>query len=146
MLWGTNIVARMQLDVGREMGTVALVGATDPLRDPFHVHAHRFTVLVPGTGDPDQDATLTSLAERAIELAKPAHTQGRVDLTQARMRVGFSSYIGVDSVIGAYPSKTVAGQGLLGRDTTLGGSASSRGDPTARVGDTTRIGSGTVLD
>jgi phage tail-like protein len=146
VLWGTGIVARMQLDAGRAMGTVALVGATDPLRDPFHVHAHRFTVLVPGTGDPDKDATLCSLAERAIELAKPAHTEGRVDLTHARMRVGFSSYIGVDSVIGAYPSHTTTGQSVLGRDTVLTGSASGRGSPTPRVGDTARIGSTTLLD
>jgi phage tail-like protein len=146
VLWGTDIVARMQLDTGQEMGTVALVGATDPLRDPFHVHAHRFTVLVPGTGDPDEDALLRSLAERAIELAKPAHTQGRVDLVQARLRVGISSYIGVDSVIGAYPSKTVAGQGRLGRDTVMGGGATGAGSPTPRVGDTTRIGSTTLLD
>ncbi len=146
VLWGTDIVSRMQLDVGRELGTVALVGATDPLRDPFHVHAHRFTVLVPGTGDPDDDALLRSLAERAIELAKPAHTEGRVDLVQARLRVGISSYVGVDSVIGAYPNKTIAGEGLLGRDTVLGGSATGSGDPTPRVGDTTRIGSTTLLD
>lgn len=144
-VWGADVVARMQLDSGSRIGSTALIGSTDPLRDPFHVSAHRFRVYLRVTGRTDEDE-LRRLAERVVELAKPAHTEGRVVLVRPRMRVGVQAFLGVDSVVGAYPTETREGQGRLGSDTVLGASADQPVSPSLRIGRTTRVGTMTVLD
>jgi phage tail-like protein len=144
-VWGADVVARMQLDSGSRIGGSQLVGSTDPLRDPFHVSAHRFQVYLPAAGCAGEE-DLRRLAERVVELAKPAHTEGRVLLVKPRMRVGVQAYLGVDSVVGAYPTQTQEGVGRLGSDTVLGASTASPAHPSLRVGRTTRVGTATVLD
>jgi phage tail-like protein len=134
-VWDAEVVSRLQLDTRGELGGVALVGSTDPLRDPIHVYAHRFRVYVP-TAESDD---LRRLAERVVELAKPAHTHGSVVFVAARMRVGVQAFVGVDSVIGAVPDRP---GNRLGNDTLLGTPAR----PSMRVGRTTRVGTSTVLD
>jgi phage tail-like protein len=128
-LWGADVVPRLQLDANRELGAVQLVGATDPLRDPFHAYAHRFRVYLTAA---DTEET-RRLAERVVELAKPAHTDCRVIFAQPRMRVGVQAFIGVDSVVGAYPPGLAPSNSLPVR-------------PSLRVGLTTRVGTSAVLD
>jgi len=144
-LWGDQVVARFQLDSGAAVGTSALVGSTDPLRDPFHVNAHRFQVYLPLRHGEDE-AELTRVAERVLEVAKPAHTSARLVIVHPRMRVGVQSYLGVDSVVAAYPSETREGESRLGYDSVLPESTTNPSRPSLRVGQTTRLGTTTVLD
>jgi phage tail-like protein len=144
-LWGEQVVARLQLDTGARIGTSALVGSTDPLRDPFHVNAHRFEVyLTVRHGEDEGD--LIRLATRVVELAKPAHTDARLVLVHPRMRLGVQSYLGVDSVVAAYPIETREGESRLGYDSVLSASSTRPTRPSLRIGQTTRIGTTTVLD
>ena len=144
-LWGDDVVARLQLDSGAKIGSSALVGSTDPLRDPFHVSAHRFQVYLTVRHDEDE-AELTRLATQVIELAKPAHTDARIVLVHPRMRLGVQSYLGVDSVVAAYPTETREGQSRLGYDSVLSGSETRPARPSLRLGQTTRLGTTTLLD
>jgi hypothetical protein len=141
-VWDDEVVRRLQLDANSRIGSAQLVGSTDPLRDPFHVHAHRFRVYLPAAEDPG----LRRLAERVLALAAPAHTQGRVVLVAPRMRIGVQSFLGIDSVVGAYPAETVTGAGRLGSDTVLGTAGDLPDRPGSRIGRTTRVGTGTVLE
>ncbi len=143
-LWGQAIVRRLQLDEQAEIGKFQLINHDDPLRDPFHVHAHQFTVFVPlrQGGSETQQQTLA----RIVEMAKPAHTQGTVRIVEPRFRVGIQSCIGLDTVIGQYPDPVVTGEGQLGYDTMLGPSADEAAPPTMRVGVRARIGSSTLID
>ena len=144
-LWGEQVVARLQLDSGARIGTSALVGSTDPLRDPFHANAHRFQVYLTVRHGEDE-GELTRLAKRVVELAKPAHTDARLALVHPRMRLGVQSYLGVDSVVAAYPTETREGESRLGYDSVLSASSTRPARPSLRIGQTTRIGTTTVLD
>src|SRR6185436_20203783 len=102
-LFGASIVKRLQLGANDRIGEFRLVDSGDPLRDPFHVYAHRFTVVVPSSGAADPDLERRTL-ERIIEMAKPAHTVGELQISAGRLRVGAQAFIGVDTIIGDYPS------------------------------------------
>ncbi|MFQ5812412.1 MAG: phage tail protein [Anaerolineae bacterium] len=143
-LWGTGIVGRLQLDEQVQINSFQLIDSGDPLRDPFHHHAHQFTVFVPlrGRGSDVQKQTL----ERIVEMAKPAHTQGYVQLVEPRFRVGVQAFIGLDTVIGQYPDQVIAGEGQLGYDTVLGPALDESGPSTMRVGVRARIGSSRLMD
>ncbi|MFF5289012.1 phage tail protein [Paractinoplanes globisporus] len=141
-VWDDEVVRRLQLDANSRIGSAQLIGSTDPLRDPFHVHAHRFRVYLPAA----EDAGLRRLAERVLTLAAPAHTLGRVVLVAPRMRIGVQSFLGIDSVVGAYPAETVTGAGRLGSDTVLGTAGDLPDRTGSRIGRTTRVGTGTVLE
>jgi hypothetical protein len=78
-------------------------------------------------------------------MAKPAHTQAYLQLVQPRFRVGIQSLIGLDTVIGRYPQKTVAGEDRLGHGTVLGPSSNDE-PPTMRIGTRSHIGSSTIID
>jgi phage tail-like protein len=143
-LWGADIVKRLELDVHSTIGTFVLTDAGDPLRDPFYQSAHQFTVYLPMRRAPD--ATQTQTIQRIVEMAKPAHTLGTVEITLPRMRVGLQAFVGVNTVIGEYPSNPYAGQTVLGRDSVLAPAPGDEGHPTMRIGATSRIGVGTLLD
>lgn len=143
-LWGDVVMRRLQLDAFSRVGEFQLMDSGDPLRDPFHHSAHQFSVFVPlrGGGSEAQQRTL----ERIVELAKPAHTQARLAIVEPRFRIGVQSFIGIDTVVGEYPDRVVAGEGKLGYDTVLGPSPDESERPTLRVGVRSRIGSSTLID
>lgn len=143
-LWGDAIVQRLQLDVHDQIGAFQLVDTGDPLRDPFYQYAHQFTVFLPLCRQ--VSATEQQTLQRIVEMAKPAYTQGTLRLVQPRFRVGVQAFIGLDTVIGAYPNRVVEGEGRLGYDTVLGPSADESGPPTMRIGVRSRIGSSTLVD
>lgn len=143
-LYGSSIVKRLQLGVHDRIGEFALVDSGDPLRDPFHVYAHRFTVVVPAAKGEDAELQRRTL-ERIIEMAKPAHTMGDLQVTEGRLRIGIQSFIGVDTIISDYPAGVVEGTRRLGFDAVLGQSEDEATPPAMRVGVRSRIGSGTAL-
>lgn len=144
-LWGPDVVRRLQLDVFSQLGLIQLVDAGDPLRDPFHVFAHQFSVYAPLPPCSDVEETQRTL-RRIVEMAKPAHTMARVDLVRPRMRVGVQSIVGVNTVVAQYPRGVQEGRTRLGYDSLLDESEDERNPPTMRVGVRSRVGSTSRLD
>jgi len=80
-----------------------------------------------------------------VDMAKPAHTQGFLQMVEPRFLVGHA-LVGIDTVISQYPEGVVEGEGKLGFDTVLGPSSDESDPPTMRVGVRARIGSSTLID
>jgi phage tail-like protein len=145
MLWGERIVNRTRLgdgsdEGGARLGLSQLKTVQDPLRDPFHVHAHRFTVFLPAW-----IARLPGrrrLVERLIRAESPAHTAADINWVAPRFRVGVQSMIGFDAVIGCYPQGITLDEDTLGRGTML--TAADGRDRPPRLGRTGRIGTSTL--
>jgi hypothetical protein len=112
----------------------------DPLRDPFHVHAHGFSVFVPSRvreSEVDRQALEQLLAREA-----PAHTRVDIRYVEPRFRVGVQATIGLDAVVARTPRGVVLGGAALRRGTVISGRRVHGpqlqvGD--ARVGTTTRL-------
>jgi phage tail-like protein len=149
-LWGADIVDRLELDVHAQLNAVQLIDTGDPLTDPFSKEAHQFTVFVPQRGsgpvDPQADALQQQTVQRIIEMAKPAHTLGYLQMTRPRFRIGIQSFIGKDTVVGKYPNKVIEGQSKLGYDSTLGEPLGEQPPPGMRVGKSTRIAATTLIN
>jgi len=143
-LFGSSIVRRLQLDRFSRIGEFQLVDFGDPLRDPFFAQAHRFSVMVPLRDGADEE-TERRVLNRVIELSKPAHTQADLQLIRPTLRIGVQSFIGIDTVVAAYPSETVTDRDRLGRDTVLSASKDEARPPAMRVGKQSRIGVSTAL-
>jgi phage tail-like protein len=74
-----------------------------------------------------------------IEQEKPAHTTYQLCIVEPRMRVGFESRLGIDSVVGG-PSRSLSlgDAQALGEDTVLGGAVATRVGH-SRLGQSTRL-------
>jgi phage tail-like protein len=144
VLWGKRIVNRTQLNETAQAGVTQLIGTPDPVRDPLHVYAHKFSVFVPASCVRSDDRRAS--IERLISLAKPAHTAHQLELVHPRFRIGFQSAIGLDSVVGEYPQSITLGRQRLGSDTVLGEAADGKGPPHLQIGIRSRIGTTAILD
>ncbi|TGD76174.1 hypothetical protein E4634_01095 [Mangrovimicrobium sediminis] len=145
-LWGQKIVNRSQLrgdsgDGNAQLEVTQLNAIQDPLRDPFHVYAHRFSVFLPAWVGRLQGFR-RSIA-RLVEAEKPAHTAADIIYVEPRFRIGIQSMIGYDSVIGCYPRGVTLGTAELGKASVLG--EQDDADSTLRVGEKARIGTTTRL-
>lgn len=74
--------------------------------------AHHFTVVVPAPAVPDNAARETF--SRLIAELKPAHTDFVLRFVQPGVRIGCQSTVGVDALIGPYPSAAVGEMRLAG--------------------------------
>jgi phage tail-like protein len=135
MIWGKSIVNRSQLGETARVGVTQLKASQDPLRDPFHVYAHKFTVFVPACAGntPEKRRSLENLIKRE----SPAHTLGNIEFVEARMRIGFQSMIGLDAVVARVP------QGVRLGETPIGPASVLTGDASTRVG-TGKLGSNAI--
>ena len=97
-LWGETILRRSRLGAGHALGTTRLALERDPLRDPFHAHAHRFSVFLPAAMA--RDAPARARIEAQIRNEAPAHTSPDVHWVEPNMRLGIQSMLGFDTVIG----------------------------------------------
>jgi phage tail-like protein len=95
--------------------------------------AHRFTVRV-YRGEVEGPRALESV-RALIEREKPAHTAFELCVIQPGMRVGYSSRLGIDTVVGGPPLPRALGQGAL----VLDGEAPGRLGERSVVGRTTRL-------
>jgi len=141
VLWGQRIVNRSQLGEGAQVGGSQLVSTPDPLRDPFMVFAHRFSVFLPArlTNDDSERKSV----ERLVRRESPAHTLGQIEWVAPRFRIGKQSTIGFDSVVARLPQGvTLDGHARLAEATVLTG---GRGQDVPQVGTTARIGGGAKL-
>jgi phage tail-like protein len=117
-LWDNCIVRRLQLDEFARIGEAALDGTPDPLRDPFFVQAHKFSVYV--RAGLVRAELLERMLRYLVEQEKPGHTQFDVVKVEPRFRVGRQSTIGIDTHLGAYPRTVLNRCSTLGYDTLLG--------------------------
>ena len=136
MVWGKSIVNRSQIGANAQVGVTQLKLSQDPLRDPFHVYAHRFTVFLPACAG--NTPGKRRLVENLIAREAPAHTLGEIRYVEARFRIGVQSTIGLDSVVGRAPTGVRLGETPIGPASVLSGSD----EPT--VGGTT-VGGTTTL-
>ena len=143
-LWGADLVERLQLGESSRIGSFQLIDSGDPVSDPFHHLAHRFTVYVPA-GRPVGDDERRAL-RRVVEMAKPAHAEGELAVVEPLLRIGVQARIGVDTVVGRYPEGVAAGETELGRGSVLGPSPGEASPPTFTVGVRSRIGTSTLID
>jgi hypothetical protein len=133
---------RSQLSSNAQVGVTQLLTTPDPFHDPFLAYSHKFTVFVPASfGALEQKKRgLINL----LEAEKPAHTQYQIEYVSPRLRIGFQSMIGLDSVIGRYPADFKLGQ-KLGKASVLSGSP-GQGGPSFEIGRRSRIGQSSNLD
>lgn len=137
VLWGQSIVGRSQLGSSAQVGVTALKGTQDPLRDPFHVHAHKFTVFVPASAGRTQERRRA--VEQLVAWGSPAHTLGHVEYVDARLRIGIQSSIGLDTVVARMPAGFTLGSTTLGPASVLDGDDRPSIDSSA-VGTTAVLG------
>jgi hypothetical protein len=137
-LWGKRIVDRLELGEHSTIGEFVITAVNDPLRDPFHHYAHRFSVFLPAwTGrTPDQQR----MVERIVELSRPAHAEGRVEFVEPRLRVGLQASVGMDTVIGRYPAGVAAGEGRLAVHAVLQDRPDEPVHPSFSVGTRSHLG------
>jgi phage tail-like protein len=142
-LYDNCVVNRLQLDECARVGVSGLIYTPDPLRDPFFVHAHRFSVYV-RAGE-----VRGELAERMmrhlIEREKPAHTSFDLVKVEPHFRVGMQSTVGLDTHVGAYPRTVLNQCSTLGYDTLLGCERAEEGAALLQVGARSRVGVSAVV-
>jgi phage tail-like protein len=140
VLWGQSVVNRSQLGSNAQVGVTTLKGSQDPLRDPFHVYAHQFSVFVPASAGRTPERR--KAVEGLVAWGSPAHTLGQVRYVDARMRVGVQSSIGLDTVVARMPAGFVLGRTGLATS-VLDGSAPGGADRPSI--DNTAVGTTAVL-
>jgi phage tail-like protein len=138
-LWGADVVDRLQLDSHAEIGNFQLIDSGDPLLDPLAVDAHRFTLFVPL---PRCDEQHMRMIERIVAVAKPAHVQGDIAFVRPGMCMGSRLLVGVNTVIGDYPSGVTVQTTQLGQGSMLSAPAAQVG---SRIGQQ-RIGVNSQLE
>ncbi len=148
-LFGLDVVDRLQAGVHSTIGEFRLLDNGDPRTDPANVYAHRFTVFVAMRREP---TTLQRVAlDRIVALAKPAHTEGFVEIAAPRMRIGGQARVGLNTIVGEYPAGVTLADAdntgsKLGKASVLTGDADDGPPPTMRVGSQSRIGGTTRID
>jgi len=144
-LWGRKIVGRSELGGGQplsgqaQLGVTALDAVPDPLRDPFHVFAHKVSLFVPARIR--AHAPSRRALEQLVARETPAHVQTDIRYIEPRFRVGVQAMIGLDSVIARTPLGVTLDDARLRQGTILTGRPRT---PDLRVGDA-RLGTTTRL-
>ena len=137
VLFGADVVDRLQLDVHDEIGNFELVDQGDPLLDPLSTYAHRFALYVTLPHADDNDRRVI---EEIVELAKPAHTQAEVVFVKPGLCLGRELFLGVNMVIGEYPSGVTLSEGTLGEGLILSKADGTAGSSDMQVGQKVRMG------
>ena len=143
VLWGKRIVNRSQLNANAQVEETRLLTTPDPLRDPFHVYAHKFTVFVPASFG--RSESHRKALENLLRSERPAATLAQIEYVEPRFRIGFQSMIGFDSVIGRYPAGVTLNETPLGRASVLTAPPHKEGGPSLEIGHQARIGTTTKL-
>jgi len=127
---------------GAVVGTTATLDRSHLISDDqagapiFEEVAHQFAVYV-YRGE-IRTAEKEEEVRRLIERDKPAHTGYQLCIIEPRMRVGFQSRVGIDTVIAGPPTVLRLNQGL-GKQNSLSGIPPGRIGQRSRIGVTTRI-------
>ena len=100
-LWGEAILRRTRLGGAQPLGSTRLALERDPIRDPFHAHAHRLSVFLPAARA--RGASARGRIEAAIRREAPAQAEIDVHWVEPNMRLGLQSTLGFDTVLGMRP-------------------------------------------
>ncbi len=153
-LWSPSAVGRLQFGEFARAGEARLVSTGDPEHEIFQEFAHRFRVFVPSAWV--RTAKDEEMIHRALREEKPAHTSYELCLVEPRFRIGLQSTVGIDTILGAWPTARLAcvhdttvppsrlPRHVLGLDTIL--AAPPADQPTMQVGPKTRAGIDTLLN
>jgi phage tail-like protein len=145
-LWGEGILKRTRIGGGEPLGSTMLKLERDPLRDPFHAYAHRFSVFLPAARAPNP--AMRARIEATIRREAPAHAEATVVWVEPNLRLGPQSTLGFDAVLGARAPGRF-GEAKLGDASALGGTTPPRMgivlDRSSIVGRSTRMGSGRTI-
>jgi phage tail-like protein len=134
-LFGPEVVRRLQLDEFSTIGAFRLIDVPDPLRDPFHFYAHRFTLVVRARRHDDVDA-LADQAAHVVAVVAPAHCLAEVAVVSPSLRVGVQATVGLDALVGGAPDPEPLGTGRLGQAAVVAADPHHHG---ARLGQHTRV-------
>lgn len=104
-LFGSEVMRRLRLG-GEALGTGTLRDLGSPETDPVAVHAHRFSVFVPRALAPSPEDV--RVLEAVLRREQPAGTIGEIVLVEPRLRLGAQATLGVDTVLGVYPTARLA--------------------------------------
>lgn len=129
---------------GAVVGTSAVLDGSHLIRQEqfgaplFEDTAHQFSVSVYRSQvcDPGKLEEVRAIIERE----KPAHTLYELCLIEPRLRVGYQARVGIDTVVGGGPPAP----SRLGERGSRGGMVLA-GEPTGRIGDSSRLGQTTRL-
>lgn len=136
VLWGARILGRSQLDTTAQVDGTRLDAVRDPLRDPFHENAQRISVFLPAAAV--ENPVDRGAAQRLLAEHVPAHVEARIVPVRPRMRIGIQASIGLDAVVGCWPSGITLGESGLGRGTILS-AAAPRAPRAPRLGRDARL-------
>ena len=135
VLWGSDILDKVDLGRGARVGASRLDSVHDALRDPFYVDAWKFSLFLPARYG--REAAERGAIMRLVDQFRPAHAAARIVYVAPRMRIGIQAAIGFDAVIARYPTAT----------TTLGDMRLGRGSvtPVPRRDEPRRLGGDSYL-
>jgi phage tail-like protein len=147
-VWGKQIVNRLQIGENSQVGGFQLIDTQDPLRDPFYVYAHQFTVFLPWQPrQPDEtDQTARDTVRRIVEWNKPAHTQATIRFMTPRFVIGEASIIGLDTILGEPPAPQPVEKSELGYTAVLAPAPDPERPPVVEIGKNTQLGMPMRLD
>jgi phage tail-like protein len=143
-VWGRSIVNRSQLNANAQVDRSRLITTQDPLRDPFHIYAHKFSIFVParyGRAEGERRSL-----QNLIRLEMPAHTQMQLEFVEPHFRIGVQASIGLNTVVGRYPDGVTLNDTSLGGASVLSAPPDRSGGPSFAIGKIARLGSTTRLD
>ena len=140
-LWGEQLLAKSRLGSHAINGVTRLDNVKDALRDPFHIHAHQFSVFLPACSA--RAAAAGRALRDLVEREKPAHTRANIVFVRPRFRIGIQSMIGFDSVIGRWPAGVRLQDMNLGKATVL--TSATNPQSGLRIAGESRVGQTTVM-
>lgn len=129
-------------DPGAMLVGQTVVGESGPLANSdfgmplFSETAHLFTVSIPAGAVPDSGQR--DLLRQVIEAEKPAHTDYHLCFAEPRMRVGFQSRVGIDTIVAGSPPPMELDGAILGLDSYTGEDPAERKE--SRVGKKAHVG------
>ncbi|HYX28640.1 MAG TPA: phage tail protein [Pyrinomonadaceae bacterium] len=141
---GTTTMLAGEQPQGAVVGTSAILDQSSLISDSkigsplFAETAYQFSVRIYQAQL--RCAQTLSRIKAVIEQEKPAHTTYHLCVVAPRMRVGFQSRVGVDTVVGGQARSLALGTDQhLGDDTLLAGTALTRLGAESRLGLNTRL-------
>lgn len=124
--------------VGGAIGAPEELPLVGDLDDAFDTHAHRFTMVIPGSPGAEQ----LDVVRHILEVHRPAHTLFEVCTAGAGMRVGRGLHVGMTAIIGptgGFATAQLDGS-VLGRGSIVGRPVAGTHPGASRLGRDSRVG------